>query len=125
MLFRSSDRLFTVNPENFSLIRSVQVRAGNQSIADLNELEMVDGKIYSNIFTSWDIVRIEPKTGCVEAVADMHDLWDRMGADEHQYLMTDSNFVLNGIAYDSRTKLFYITGKNWRIIFTGRFTDAK
>jgi glutamine cyclotransferase len=29
--------------------------------------------------------------------------------------------VLNGIAYDATTGLFYITGKRWRVIFSGRF----
>ena len=29
--------------------------------------------------------------------------------------------VLNGIAYDGKTGLFYLTGKRWRVIFAGRF----
>jgi glutamine cyclotransferase len=120
-----SDRLFYVNPANFSVIRSVQVRAGNQPVDALNELENVDGKIYSNIFTTWKIIRIEPKTGCVEAAADLSDLRNRMSPEEQSYLDTDSNFVLNGIAYDKAKKLFYVTGKNWRTIFTGQFQDAK
>jgi glutamine cyclotransferase len=119
-----SDRLYYVNPANFALVRSVQVHAGAQPVEALNELENVDGKIYSNIFTAWTIVRIEPKTGCVEAAADLSGLVDRMSLEEQRYLNSDSNFVLNGIAYDSRTKLFYVTGKNWRTIFTGRFVDA-
>lgn len=118
------DRLYFVNPANFAVVRSVQVRAGDRPVDALNELENVDGKIYSNIFQTWNIVRIDPRTGCIEAAADLHDLWDRMSAEEHEYLESDSNFVLNGIAYDSRSKLFYITGKNWRTIFTGRFVDA-
>ena len=118
------DRLYFVNPANFSLVRSVQVRAGNEPVAALNELEYVDGKIYANIFTTWEIVRIDPKTGCVEARADLEPLWNRMSADEHSYIDSDSNFVLNGIAFDEKSKLFYITGKSWRYIFTGRFTDA-
>ena len=28
--------------------------------------------------------------------------------------------VLNGIAYDARKKLFFITGKNWPVIFKAR-----
>jgi glutamine cyclotransferase len=119
-----SDRLFYVNPANFALVRSVQVRAGTQPVASLNELENVEGKIYSNVFTTWNIVRIEPKTGCIEAVADLSGLRESMSAEEQRYMESDSNFVLNGIAYDNRTKLFYVTGKNWRTIFTGRFVDA-
>jgi glutamine cyclotransferase len=31
--------------------------------------------------------------------------------------------VLNGI-YDAKTGLFYLTGKLWKTIFTGRFTET-
>jgi glutamine cyclotransferase len=119
------DQLYVLNPANFQLLRSVPVRAGTSPVTALNELEMVNGKIYANIFTTWNIVRVDPMTGCVEAVADLHALWDRMNPNEQRYLSTDSNFVLNGIAYDASSKLFYITGKNWRMIFTGQFLDEK
>ena len=33
--------------------------------------------------------------------------------------------MLNGIAYDAKTGLFYLTGKRWRAIFVGRFRDAQ
>jgi len=118
------DRLYFVNPANFSLVRAVRVLAGKEPVAALNELENVDGKIYANIFTTWEIDRIDPKTGCVEARADLMPLWNRMSAEEHAYIDSDSNYVLNGIAYDAKTKLFYVTGKSWRYIFTGRFVDA-
>jgi len=118
------DRLYFVNPANFMTTRAVRVLAGKEPVAALNELENVDGKIYANIFTTWEIIRVDPKTGCVEASADLQPLWNRMSADEHAYLDSDSNYVLNGIAYDAKTKLFYITGKSWRYIFTGRFVDA-
>jgi glutaminyl-peptide cyclotransferase len=118
------DRLFYLNPANLALVRAVPVRAGTQPVEALNELEMVEGKIFANIFTTWTIVRVEPRTGCVEAAADLNDLWSRMDANEQRYIQSDNNFVLNGIAYDGRTKLFYVTGKNWRTIYTGRFVDA-
>lgn len=119
-----SSQLFYADPATFNILRTVQVHIGRQPLDALNELENVDGKIYSNVFTTWNIVRIEPKTGCVEALADLRPLWDRMSAAERQYVSSDSNFVLNGIAYDGGKKLFYVTGKNWKIIFTGHFADA-
>jgi glutamine cyclotransferase len=120
-----SDHLYYVNPANFNVLRSVQVLAGREPVEALNELENVSGKIYSNVFTSWKIIRIEPKTGCIEAIADLRGLRSRLSAEEQTYLDSDSNFVLNGIAYDNATKLFYVTGKNWRTIFTGQFQDAR
>ena len=32
-----------------------------------------------------------------------------------------SDEVINGIAYDSKTKDFYLTGKNWNVIFNIAF----
>ena len=118
-----SDRLFYVNPADFKLLRFVLVKLGNTPLGSLNELENVDGKIYANVFLTWDIVRIEPRTGCVEAVARLDRLLERMTAEERRYLQSDTNFVLNGIAYDAPRKSFYITGKNWINIFAGRFVD--
>lgn len=118
------DRLYFTNPANFQTIRSVQVRSGDSAVPALNELEYVDGKIYANIFTTWTVVRVEPRTGCIEAIADLNGLWDRMSAEEHAHIDSDSNFVLNGIAYDAANKMFYVTGKDWMTIFTGRFVPG-
>jgi glutamine cyclotransferase len=119
------DQLYYANPANFQIIRSVPVRLRNTPLQAMNELEMVDGKIYSNVFLTWNIVRIDPRTGCVEAGARLNGLWDRMSEEEHRHINTDSNFVLNGIAYDASHKLFYVTGKDWMTIFTGHFVDSK
>ena len=119
------DRLYYVNPADFKVLRSVPVKVGSMPLPALNELEMVDGKIYSNVFLTWDIVRIEPRTGCVEAIARMNALWDRMSLEERRHIQSDSNFVLNGIAYDPAQKLFYITGKNWMSIYAGRFVEQR
>jgi glutamine cyclotransferase len=117
------DRLYYVNPADFKVLRSVTVKLGSAPLAALNELENVEGKIYSNVFQTWDIVRIDPRTGCVEAVAHLNALWDRMSLQERRHIQTDTNFVLNGIAYDAQQKIFYITGKSWMSIFVGRFVD--
>jgi len=119
------DRLYYVNPADFKALRSVQVKVGSTPLAAMNELETVDGKIYSNVFLTWDIVRIEPRTGCVEAIAHLNALWDRMSLEERRHIQSDSNFVLNGIAYDPAQKIFYITGKNWMTIYAGRFVDQR
>jgi glutaminyl-peptide cyclotransferase len=91
----------------------------------LNELELVRGRLYGNIFTTWSIVRIDPASGCIDAVADMRGLRDRMSADEKALIDSDSgNYVLNGIAHDNATGTFYVTGKRWKSIFSGRFTEG-
>jgi glutaminyl-peptide cyclotransferase len=119
------DRLHYAAPETFEITRSVTVRYGATPLSGMNELEYVDGKIYGNVFMTWSIVRVEPSTGCVDAIAELNALWGRMSPQERAHIDSDSNFVLNGIAYDAAKNLFYLTGKNWRTIFTGRFVETR
>jgi glutaminyl-peptide cyclotransferase len=117
---------YYVDPQTFAVRRTVKVRSTRPGdIVGLNELELVRGRLYGNIFTTWSIVRIDPASGCIDAVADMRGLRDRMSADEKALIDTDSgNYVLNGIAYDNATGTFYVTGKRWKSIFSGRFAEG-
>jgi glutamine cyclotransferase len=84
----------------------------------INELEWVDGAIYANIWMTNDIIKINPKTGLVEARADMIDLIKN----SHQHADFDINEnYLNGIAYNAEKKTFYVTGKNWPALFEIKF----
>jgi glutamine cyclotransferase len=117
---------YYVDPQTFAVRRTVKVRSTRPGdIVGLNELELVRGRLYGNIFTTWSIVRIDPASGCIDAVADMRGLRDRMSADEKALIDIDSgNYVLNGIAYDNATGTFYVTGKRWKSIFSGRFVEG-
>jgi glutamine cyclotransferase len=117
---------YYVDPQTFAVRRTVKIRSTRPGdILGLNELELVRGRLYGNIFTTWSIVRIDPASGCIDAVADMRGLRDRMSADEKALIDTDSgNYVLNGIAYDNATGTFYVTGKRWKSIFSGRFVEG-
>jgi glutamine cyclotransferase len=117
---------YYVDPQTFVVRRTVKVRSTRPGdIVGLNELELVRGRLYGNIFTTWSIVRIDPASGCIDAVADMRGLRDRMSADEKALIDTDSgNYVLNGIAHDNATGTFYVTGKRWKSIFSGRFVEG-
>jgi glutamine cyclotransferase len=117
---------FFADPKTFALKREVKIRSDKPGdIQGLNELELVDGKLYGNIFQTNTILRIDPATGCVEATADMGALWRSMtDADKKQVTSSEQN-VLNGIAYDKASGLFYVTGKRWRTIFIGRFIGPK
>src|SRR5882724_1288070 len=117
---------YYVDPQTFAVRRTVKVRSTRPGdIVGLNELELVRGRLYGNIFTTWSIVRIDPASGCIDGVADMRGLRDRMSADEKALIDADSgNYVLNGIAHDNATGTFYVTGKRWKSIFSGRFVEG-
>jgi glutamine cyclotransferase len=112
--------LFYADPKTFKIGKDVKIRLGKSEVAGANELELVDGKLYANIFTTRSIIRFDPTNGCIDGVADLGILWEVMTPEERASTNATEN-VLNGIAYDGKTGLFYLTGKRWRAIFVGRF----
>jgi len=116
-----SDQLFPADPRSFATFRAVTLRAGSAPVRNINELEYVGGKIYANVFGDWAILRIDPRSGCVEAFSDLLPLLDAMTPAERAAIEADSNNVLNGIAYQPAADLFFLTGKRWPVIFSGRF----
>jgi glutamine cyclotransferase len=105
-----SDTLYFHNPEDFSIAKSLKVRDGNQVVSQLNELEFVDGFIWANIWHNDRIVKIDPATGAVVNEVNLAELRQKLK-------LTDSEHVLNGIAWDQEKKAFWVTGKNWPKMF--------
>jgi glutamine cyclotransferase len=104
--------LYFVNPETFKVERTLGISDNNGYIANLNELEYVDGSIYSNVYTTDFILKINPATGLVEGKIDLSNLLQKT----NQPILQNTD-VLNGIAYDTIKKSFYITGKRWPALY--------
>src|SRR5438270_12316165 len=117
---------YFAEPATFAIQREVKIKTDRPGdVFGLNELELVDGKLYGNLFQTQTIVRIDPASGCVEARANMGSLWRSFtDADKKQVTSSEQN-VLNGIAYDKASGDFYVTGKRWRTIFVGKFVATK
>ncbi len=97
------------DPNDFSVQGKLRVKQAGLPIDQLNELEFAEGKLYANLWGRDEIVRIDPATGEVDAVIEARNLLgpkEKLGAD-----------VLNGIAWDAKTKTFWITGKRWPRMF--------
>lgn len=78
-------------------------------VPNLNELEVVKGEIYANVWGTDRIAIIEPGGGRVVGWADLSGLLpvaDRAGID-----------VLNGIVYDPARDRLFVTGKLWPKLF--------
>ena len=99
-----------LDPETFRVQRSVPVTFRGAPVQLLNELEWIGGKLWANVYTTDQIVIIDPATGVVEGVVDLTGLLP----DEEVTPTTD---VLNGIAYDAAGKRIFVTGKNWSKLF--------
>jgi glutaminyl-peptide cyclotransferase len=105
-----SSTLYFHNLENFSITKKIKVQDENKEVSQLNELEFVDGFIWANIWHSDRVVKIDPATGTVVNHLNLADLRKKMN-------LTDSEQVLNGIAWDKDKKAFWVTGKNWPKMF--------
>ena len=111
-----SNTLTFRHPTSFEAMGSVAVtRADGSPINRLNELECVDNQVWANVWLTDRIVVVDPETGEVVAEADMTGIISPHPA------LTDSDSVLNGIAYRPDTGTFLITGKRWPTIFEVRF----
>lgn len=91
---------------DLKLDHKVIVKLEDKPVRWLNELEYIDGRVWANIYTSDEIVIINPRTGKVDGVVDCTGLLP-------QKLHTATTDVLNGIAYNPQDGKIYLTGKNW------------
>jgi glutamine cyclotransferase len=110
--------LYFVNPETFKIERTLPVYNNAGYVDSINEMEYVNGYIYANRWLTNSIIKINAKTGQIEAIADLSDIFQRSN-------LVNPNIegsCLNGIAYDEAKKSFYVTGKYWPNLFEIRLT---
>jgi glutaminyl-peptide cyclotransferase len=105
ILSDGSSKIRFLDPETFAVAREIDVRDHGQPVTKLNELEYVDGEIWSNVWYDDRIARISPASGEVLGWIDLAALYPKSAR--------GSEAVLNGIAYDAAAKRLFVTGKNW------------
>jgi glutaminyl-peptide cyclotransferase len=105
-----SEMLTFRDPETFKELRKVRVLAKGTPLKQINELELVDGELWANIWKADYIARIDPKTGTVLGLVDLAGIFDKSS-------VPNEDAVLNGIAYDPRAKRLFVTGKLWPKLF--------
>jgi len=95
----------------------IHVTEGESKVDKLNELEFVDGFIYANVWQTAFIVKIDPANGNVVGRMDLSSLGQEVAK------FNGSFDVLNGIAYEKKSKLFLVTGKLWPVLFALRLKN--
>lgn len=106
-----SSRIVFRDPTTFAETGHIDVRDGETPARWLNELEVIDGEIWANVYQTDFIARIDPETGRVTGWIDLSGLLteqDRAGRTVD---------VLNGIAHDPATGRIFVTGKLWPALF--------
>lgn len=121
ILSDGSAKLRFYDPNDFTLKKTVEVydgetRAKGRKIAYLNELEMVEGELWANVWKTDRIARIDPASGRVLGYVHCGPFIPKELQKEHADPRI-SERVLNGIAYDSGKKRLYITGKEWPVLY--------
>jgi glutamine cyclotransferase len=112
LISTGDSNIYFVNPETFAIERTLGVYDNNGYLADLNELEFVNGVIYANVLSKDYIAKINPETGLVEGRIDLTSILQKTGQP-----ITEETDVLNGIAFNPATNSFYITGKKWPALY--------
>mmetsp|Transcript_11440 Transcript_11440/g.22437 ORF Transcript_11440/g.22437 Transcript_11440/m.22437 type:complete len:168 (+) Transcript_11440:2126-2629(+) len=105
-----TNKVFVVDPESFTVVRTIEVYQGDKNILLINELEWIDGEIWANIFLMDWIVVFDPSTGEVTAWVSLQGL-----SFESDETLSNRNAVWNGVAYDGTDIL--LTGKMWSYVY--------
>ena len=109
IMSNGSQYIYFRDPESFEIIRKIEIKNTEQKIENINELEYHAGFIYSNIWQTDYIIKINAESGKVESYLNLEGI-----------LKTDYQGkidVLNGIAYDPEDSSFLVTGKLWPKIY--------
>lgn len=115
-IFKSdgTERIWLLDPETLEERGHIEI-ATNKSIFNMaNELEYVDGKIYSNVYQKESMMIIDAGSGAIEGVVNFGGLKEQVNKGPE---WDDTNSVLNGVAYHPERKSFFVTGKNWDKLF--------
>jgi glutamine cyclotransferase len=99
-----------LDPVTLAVKRQVTVTLRGKPIDQLNELEMIDGAVFANVWhTPW-LLRIDPATGRVTGIVDLRPVVAAAG-------VRDPEAVANGIAWDAAGRRLFVTGKLWPALF--------
>ena len=113
-----SSVLRVLDPETYEVRRSIEVTLNGRPLRRLNELEMIDGLVFANIWESPFIVAVDPADGAVRKLIDLRDLVGTMPT-------LDPDAVLNGIAWDADNRRLFVTGKLWPELFEIRLVETE
>ena len=110
-----TEKIWKMDPTTLEMIDYINVYSGNAKIKSINELEWINGLIYSNVWQKDAIAVVNPISGAVEGILDLSGL--------RKFVKNSTAEVLNGIAYNPKTKTIFVTGKNWDKMFEIKVSD--
>ena len=118
-----SDKIYRLDcNNNLKVIEIINVKYNGRSINYLNDLCYAEGYIFLNIYFLNQIAKVNINNGEIIQLYNMQSLID---FELKKGILTRSKLsqgdVLNGIAYNDKTKSFLITGKRWGYMYEIKF----
>ena len=110
IMSNGTNTLQFLDPEDFSIAKTLDVKVDDRPLPNLNELEWINGEIWANIWQTNFIARINPGTGQVSSWIDLSGLLEKAPT------VNPYADVLNGIAVAPDGRIF-VTGKLWPALF--------
>ncbi len=112
VIFKSdgTEKIRILDPETLREIDSFSVYSYKHPIKRINELEWINGKLFTNIWQKNALAVINPENGEVEAVVNLKPLLKKLK--KHPGMD-----VLNGIAFHHKSGHIFVTGKKWDKLF--------
>jgi glutaminyl-peptide cyclotransferase len=105
------------DPMSLKETRRINVADAGKPVNELNELEFIRGEIWANVWQTDRIARISPADGRVLGWIDLTGILPKTER-------TNSDAVLNGIAYDAAADRIFVTGKLWPKLFEIKIVPA-
>jgi glutaminyl-peptide cyclotransferase len=104
-----------LDPTTCQEVGRLAVTDAGQPVSHLNELEMVNGRLFANVWPRHYIVMIDLSSGNVVGKVDLSGILK-------EYAGSRPVDVLNGIAYDPGEDRLFVTGKWWPVLFEIRLS---
>jgi len=112
-----TDRIYFKDTVDVKTVSTIQVTYKGQKVVGLNELEFIEGYIFANQWQTNNIFKIDPATGNIIGHIDFSKQANEVKA---RFPQVD---VLNGIAYEKKSKTMLVTGKLWPALYAIRLSE--
>jgi len=113
-----TEKIWFLNPTTLKEEYFIEAYTNKRKSDMLNELEYINGKIFSNVWQKNIILIINPNDGAIEGIINLNGLQKQAG-------QQGADNVLNGIAYDAANDRLFVTGKYWDKVFEIKYNKGK
>jgi len=109
-----TEKIWFLNKDTLKEEGHIEITTNTAILNKANELEYHNGKLYANVYQKPSVMIIDSKTGALDGVVNFGGLSKRIKKPTN---WNPKDQVLNGIAYHKGRNTFFVTGKEWDVLF--------